>query len=413
MNHNQKEVIMGIRQEVVSHKNSISNFFGLAALILLLTFLLAPMAFAQWEQSTRLTYHDSISTTSYNNARYVAAAPGGFVHVVWFEKNRELNTYRVYYKRSTDNGTSWSSDIRLPSQSRAAFPSIALSENNRIHLIRQHSAVGGPRKLCYMRSTDGGTTWPISIILADGPKWYSWHPTITIADSVVHVVFWEEEFQVIHQRSTDLGATWDSGQTLLYENYKTAHPAVAAADSNVHIVFWSNRNGNNHEIYYFRSTDYGTSWNGEPIRLTNAQKTSRHPSIAVSGTNNIHVVWQDNRDGNDEIYYKRSTDNGVTWEQDMRLTNAPNSSRHPSIVVSGINIHLVWQDNRTGNDEIYYKCSTDEGVTWEPDVCLTNDIHWSIFPSIAIADTMVHVVWTDDRDGNPEIYYKRNPTGNY
>jgi hypothetical protein len=24
----------------------------------------------------------------------------------------------------------------------------------------------------------------------------------------------------------------------------------------------------------------------------------------------------------------------------------------------------------------------------------------------------VHAVWTDERDGNDEIYYKRNPTGN-
>jgi len=29
------------------------------------------------------------------------------------------------------------------------------------------------------------------------------------------------------------------------------------------------------------------------------------------------------------------------------------------------------------------------------------------FPS-----SKVHVVWEDDRDGNREIYYKRNPTGN-
>jgi hypothetical protein len=32
--------------------------------------------------------------------------------------------------------------------------------------------------------------------------------------------------------------------------------------------------------------------------------------------------------------------------------------------------------------------------------------------SCAISGTTLHVLWNDNRDGNWEIYYKRNPTGN-
>ena len=32
--------------------------------------------------------------------------------------------------------------------------------------------------------------------------------------------------------------------------------------------------------------------------------------------------------------------------------------------------------------------------------------------SVSISSQTVHVIWQDDRDGNFEIYYKRNPTGN-
>jgi len=49
---------------------------------------------------------------------------------------------------------------------------------------------------------------------------------------------------------------------------------------------------------------------------------------------------------------------------------------------------------------------------WEPDVRLTNTDAFSRHPSIAVKDSFVHVVWADERDGNPEIYYKHNPTGN-
>jgi hypothetical protein len=73
---------------------------------------------------------------------------------------------------------------------------------------------------------------------------------------------------------------------------------------------------------------------------------------------------------------------------------------------------VVWIDSRDGNYEIYYKRSTDAGATWSSDTRLTNAPLNSWWASISAADSVVHVLWTDYRDGNYEIYYKRNPTGN-
>ena len=75
-------------------------------------------------------------------------------------------------------------------------------------------------------------------------------------------------------------------------------------------------------------------------------------------------------------------------------------------------MHVVWYDNRDGNNEIYYKRSTDAGINWGADTRLTNNTAYSEYPSVAVSGSVVHVVWNDYRDGNSEIYYKRNPTGN-
>jgi len=48
------------------------------------------------------------------------------------------------------------------------------------------------------------------------------------------------------------------------------------------------------------------------------QRDSHSPSIAVE-EGIVHVVWRDKRDGNDEIYYMHSGDNGATWEDRVRL----------------------------------------------------------------------------------------------
>ncbi|UCC12839.1 MAG: exo-alpha-sialidase, partial [candidate division WOR-3 bacterium] len=85
----------------------------------------------------------------------------------------------------------------------------------------------------------------------------------------------------------------------------------------------------------------------------------------------VHVVWSDNRDGNFEIYYKRSEDGGMTWGSDERLTDESSSSYGPSVAVSGENISVVWEDDRDMDTEVYYKRSTDGGATWGPDVHVT------------------------------------------
>jgi len=178
---------------------------------------------------------------------------------------------------------------------------------------------------------------------------------------------------------------------------------IAATDDFVHVVWYDKRDGNM-EIYYKRSTDGGKSW-GPDTRLTIMPGNSSFPCIGVSGTN-LHVIWQDDRDGNNEIYYKRSTDGGLSWETDKRLTNDPGMSGKPSMSVSGLLVHVVWRDTRDGNYEIYYKRSTDGGLSWETDKRLTNDNNYSYYPSIAASGSYLHVVWNDTRDGKLEIYYK-------
>jgi hypothetical protein len=124
------------------------------------------------------------------------------------------------------------------------------------------------------------------------------------------------------------------------------------------------------------------------------------------------VVCTDNRDGNNEIYYKRSIDGGINWGADTRLTNNTGSSESPSVIVSGSVVQVVWADSRDLNYEIYYKRSTDGGVNWGADTRLTDAPDISVNSSVTVSGSVVHVVWKDLRDGNWEIYYKRDPTGN-
>jgi predicted neuraminidase len=221
------------------------------------------------------------------------------------------------------------------------------------------------------------------------------------------------EYQIFYKRSTDGGLNWDSDTQLSTALPYSGFPSVAASGSVVHVVYEDDRNGNG-DIYYKRSADGGQTW-GADTRLTTNPHDSWDPCVSVSDSV-VHVIWMDNRNHSNssiyDIYYKRSTDGGLSWGPDVQLTNASGDSEYPNLAASGSIVHVVWEDFRDGNYEIYYKQSTDGGITWGADTRLTNAIYPSLQPSIAISGSVLHVVWCDYRDTNYEIYYKRNPTGN-
>ena len=199
--------------------------------------------------------------------------------------------------------------------------------------------------------------------------------------------------------------TFDAGASLL--SYNFAWSIAADESSRVHVVWYDDRTGNS-QIYYKRSTDGGLNWETE-TRLSDDAAWREHPAIAISGSH-VYVVWHDSRNGGLNIYFKRSTDGGATWSPDAQLTSA-GVDAHASIAASQSQIHVVWGDNRTGHAEIYTRRSTDFGATWEAELRLSDLAYDSWVPSVAVSGNDVYAAWVDTRDGNEEEYLKRSSDG--
>jgi len=144
-------------------------------------------------------------------------------------------------------------------------------------------------------------------------------------------------------------------------------------------------------------------------RLTSLPGSSGVPAVAIDSDDYIHVIWADDTPGNYEIYHKRSMDGGTTWNAIKRLTWNSGTSYLPAIAIDSSNaIHVVWYDSTPGQNEIYYKRSTDEGTTWNTMNRLTWNSGFSTNPGIAIDSSgAIHVVWQDNTPGNYEIYYRK------
>lgn len=327
-----------------------------------------------------------------------------------------LLTILIFLFSQQSFGQTWSPPKRLTwNAGFSSWPSIATDSGSGIHVVWSDGQYDDD-EIFHKRSTDSGSTWsaPIRLTWND---YYSGNPSISIdSNGIIHVV-WHDNTpmswypDIYHKCSPDGGDTWSRPSRISWNIGHSLFPSISTdSDDGIHVVWQDDAPGND-EIFYKHSTDMGKTWS-RLKRLTWNSWESQKPSIAIDSFNVLHVVWWDRAMDND-ILYKRSTDKGETWSGVIRLKSILGYSYAPSITTDLENrIHVVCYDGSPGNDEIYYMRSTDGGITWSILKRLTYNEGNSWKPKIA-KDSFngIHVVWIDDKPGNWEIYYKSSPDG--
>jgi hypothetical protein len=243
------------------------------------------------------------------------------------------------------------------------------------------------------------------------------------SDDTIHVV-WSDDTPyaqlnnsvIYYKRSSDGGTIWSAAKRLTWTFADSAFPAIAIdADDTIHIVWSEYTAGFRYEIYHKRSLDGGTTW-GAAKRLTWNSGYSMLPALAIDSKNAIHIVWYDDTPGNNDIYYRKSTDGGNTWSAARRLTWTSSNSLYPAIATdSSDTIHVVWSESTPANEnsDIHYKRCTDGGVTWSAAQRLSWTTGFTLELSIAIdSKKAIQAVWYEyTTSGDREIYYKKGADG--
>jgi hypothetical protein len=146
----------------------------------------------------------------------------------------------------------------------------------------------------------------------------------------------------------------------------------------------------NLDIFFRRSTDNGTTWSDRKTINDDGDRRPKanhfDPGISVAPNGRIDIAWLDGRlspkppasgtgtseSGMQDVYYSSSSDQGDTWEKNLRITdrsidrsigvwsNSSIGSHHNLGVVSTDNeAFITWQDARngsslTGAEDVYF-----------------------------------------------------------
>ena len=191
------------------------------------------------------------------------------------------------------------------------------------------------------------------------------------------------------------------------------------------------------------------------FNLTNNTQDSVYPRVAAFG-NNVYVIWQESVSPNSsstststssaaikdetnnisssnsfinqpnyDIFIKKSSDGGVTFNKEINLSNNSGFSEHPHLSVYGNNVYTIWLDNDTStnyNKEIFFRKSNDGGKTFSNIIHLDdnnnssniknkseNNIGNSINEEISAFKNNVYVIWVKE---NQSQYLNHNGNNN-
>jgi len=347
---------------------------------------------AVWSPDFNISGGDVQETyTSLNGQRSSAVDDSNNLYIAFFDNRNKVgsnNNFEIYFRRFVFNFGSPSITRVTNAYNPSRYPSLAIrnwgetdsttvSDSGRVYIAWQDSRL-------------------FSIPSAGEPKSYTiFFRTFQSRGGVG----FGPEFQVSPYDSVSVATS----------------PVLARGDSSRVWIVWQKAptEGGNPDLWY---AIYNTTTRtvGATVQLTNDFAFSGSPSIVTTRTGVVHVVWVDTRTGTSQIWTKRFVP-GTGWTADQQLVFSTGAASQPSLGVSRSGrVHLVWRDIRDGNYEIYYK-EYLPGTGWNAaDVRLTTNALTQSEPNID-SDPVdnLYVVWTDQRNGptNPDIFYQERKGG--
>jgi hypothetical protein len=218
--------------------------------------------------------------------------------------------------------------------------------------------------------------------------------------------------------NNSLPVVFENATNLTNNPMDSVYGQVAAWNSNVYLLWQDSipSDHTNYDIFIKKSNDNGTTF-GSSVNLSNNSGFSEHPQIAAYD-NNVYAIWADDTSGNREVLFTRSVDNGTSFDKIKNLSNNTSDSFNQEIAVFGDTVYVVWLDQSEEDDEtnILLKASGDGGETFGRTVNISSNANQETFPKVAAFEGSVYIAWNtadnllDERD-NEGLFFVRSLDG--
>jgi hypothetical protein len=371
---------------------------------------------------------NSDSGAAYQQFPAVAVDRNGNAVVVWEDYRNGATD--IYTQKLDGNGTRlWAADVRVNSGSGTAYqryPAVAVDGSGNVIVAWEDYRNGVPD--IYTQKLDGNGTWLWAAdvrVNSDGGTAYQQYPVVAMDGSGNAVIVWVDDRNGhgnIYAQKLDGNGNWlwaadvqvnsDSGTATQW------FPAVAVDGSGNDIVVWEDyRNGAPH-IYAQKLGGNGNWLWAADVQVSSEGGTGyqRFPAVAVDRSGNAIVVWENYRGGDSsDIYAQKLDGNGNRlWAASVRVSSNSGTASQwsPAVAVDGSGKAIVvWHDYRNGDGDIYaQKLDGSGNWLWSADMRVNSDSGTAVqrLPAVAVDRSgNTVIVWTDERNGDQDIYAQK------
>jgi hypothetical protein len=331
----------------------------------------------------------------------------GSLYAGWNDGSR--TSYHCGYGRSGDGGATWDpTDYYLGPRQEAGDAVVRAHGPVMWRLCMSFTrAPSLEADIMISKSTDGGKTWGkwIKSSLEGGTNDKPWldfdgdHIYIAVYD-LGPISFW---------KSDDGGATWGKKKYL----GSGQGNCIMAGENGTVVVGW----GLSSRIV--RSTDWGETFAAVKSAFVTGSGGSAPRSAplltcaAHANKKDMYFSWAQQFAGQESVFVMRSPDGGATWGNATRVAPSTNRQIMPGVdvTVDGV-AHVAWTEFVSGKVRTFYSNSSDYGVTWTPQVEITDaagDIDTAFMGDYNALDASrqnrVGYIWCDTREGGTEVYH--------
>ncbi len=370
----------------------------------------------------------------------IAIDANGNVHIAYTDEYT-TSVRELWYTMLDNDGHTLIDDTRLTTDDsyESTRPAILVDSENKVHILwrdqrwdgGQYQEVTYTKLDPYLDDMDGGPAISGTITLIDDTRmshnyeWYILSVRMALdSNGDIHIVWDNQDLDAIYYKKVDTNGDELVPETVIRSAGQWRATPYLALDSNgnLHLTWADYKNINWDEVYYMMLDNAGNILIDATRLTSDDDEYSKWSSLVVDADDKVHVVWQDDRGANKEIWYTKldpdlddqdgspADEAAITLIPDTPLTPDDGvKSRHPVVAVDERMLHVTWEED--DDDNIHYSVLTNNGHFVLNNYGLTTNgtaypsTNWTM-PYLALDDNhRMHAVWCDSRDGTYEVYY--------
>ena len=137
----------------------------------------------------------------------------------------------------------------------------------------------------------------------------------------------------------------------------------------------------------------------DEVQLFQDSAHQKYPELVSTDDGALHLVWVRELGSNKNVMYSKSTDDGMNFSEPIQINQNSNSivayaQSGPKIKFRGNELLIIYMDHRSGLTNIYMNYSLDNGLTWSEDILISDQSYLQAYTDFEVApDGTIHLVY--------------------